>query len=179
MKNKKFATLFGGAMNNTESTEYKQTVEIGRLLAQYGYIVKNGGYRGMMEAVSKGAAEAGGVVIGLTVEAFGSTVGNEYLTYNIPQKDLYDRLRKLIDGTDIFIVQKGGIGTIAELFLTLDIVRKIKRDKPRIFLFGEEWRNMEDFLVLFARKKELELYIIVDDLEQFENILNVMEETKN
>jgi hypothetical protein len=47
---KQFATLFGGAMNITDSPEYLQTIEIGKLLAEHNYIVKNGGYGGMMES---------------------------------------------------------------------------------------------------------------------------------
>lgn len=38
------------------------------MLAERGHIVLNGGYIGTMEAVSRGAAEAGGHVIGVTCE---------------------------------------------------------------------------------------------------------------
>lgn len=64
LKMTKFATFFGGAMNDTESKEYKDSVRIGQILHDKGYHIKNGGYRGLMEAVSKGAKESGGVVMG-------------------------------------------------------------------------------------------------------------------
>jgi len=55
----KYATLFGGAMNITDSLEYKETVMIGELLVEKGYTVKNGGYRGMMEADTNGRGDDG------------------------------------------------------------------------------------------------------------------------
>jgi len=72
----KNATLFGGAMNITDSPEYIDTIAIGKLLAEKGYTVLNGGYGGMMEAVSKGASEAGATVIGYTCGTFRSTILN-------------------------------------------------------------------------------------------------------
>ena len=39
---KKYAALFGGSGNNTQSKEYLETIEIGSFLADMGYIVKNG-----------------------------------------------------------------------------------------------------------------------------------------
>lgn len=169
LENMKIATLFGGAMNNIETDEYKQTVEIGRILAKHGYIVKNGGYRGMMEAVSKGIFEEGGIAVGFTVESFGSTTGNEYLTYNFPQKDLFDRLRKLIENTELFIVQKGGIGTIAELMLCLDVVRKVKKNKPKILLIGSFWHDIMEPMKSLMHTKEHGIFKILNDFEEFQN----------
>ena len=62
----KYATLFGGSGNNTQSKEYLETVAIGKFLVQKGYSIKNGGYGGMMEAISKGVREEGGEAIGIT-----------------------------------------------------------------------------------------------------------------
>lgn len=171
MEQAKYATLFGGAMNDTKSQEYNDTIEIGSLLATQGYVVKNGGYRGMMEAVSKGATESGGIAIGYTCRSFGSYPGNEYLTYEMPQDDLYDRLRQLIEGTNLFVVQKGGIGTIAELMLTLDIVRKIKGERPRIILVGAFWAPIMESMKQLMHPKEQNLWVVVNDLGQFKTII--------
>ena len=115
---KKTAVIFGSALRTLTGTkEYQDTVLIAEILAKNGYIVKSGGYYGIMEAASKGAAEAGGHVIGHTCRTFPTTTGNQYLTETIPGSDIYDRLRLLIEGTDVFVVQRGGVGTLTELFL--------------------------------------------------------------
>jgi len=166
----KKATLFGGAMNDTETPEYKDTVKIGKLLVEKGYSVKNGGYRGMMEAVSKGASEENGFITGYTCKTFGSVKGNKYLSETIVADDLYDRLRFLIEDTDLFIIQRGGIGTLAELFLALDLIRKMKDIKPSVILIGEFWNDIINALSkTILSKKDISLMIIVKDYTEFKN----------
>lgn len=175
MSNIKIATLFGGAMNIKDSPEYLATLEIGKLLAEHNYVVKNGGYGGMMEAVSKGASEAGGYVVGYTCDTFGDHPGNQYLSSEIRQQDIYDRLRRLITGSELFIVQKGGLGTLAELFLTLDTIRKYtKENQPKIILFGKFWRDVMSPImnIPLMSDKEKNLFIIIDNIVDLKYLLN-------
>ena len=165
----KQAALFGGSGNNTSSKEYLETVEIGAFLANKGYIIKNGGYGGMMEAVSKGAYENGGKVIGITCKQVGSAVGNQYLSETIITETLYQRLKVLMEGTSLFIVQKGGIGTLSEVFLALDLIRKEpKSQQARIIFIGAFWHD-----IIAALKQEIipeyehYLFQIVKDSEEF------------
>ncbi|THV56523.1 LOG family protein [Chryseobacterium candidae] len=169
---KKYACFFGGAQNNTDSLEYKESVLIGELLAKKGFIVKNGGYRGLMEAVSKGAYQQGGIVLGYTCKSFGSTKGNCYLTENIVSESLFERLEKLISNSDIFIVQKGGVGTLSELFLTLDLIRKIsKKERPRIYLLGKHWEKLKAVLVSFGLQNDMGILKIVEDFKKLKECL--------
>lgn len=135
----KYATFFGAARTDKESQEYIDSVKIGTILAEKGYITRNGGYGGLMEAVSMGVRAARGEVEGFTCGTFGFTRGNSYLTKCTIAPDIYDRLRMLIASSDIFIVQVGGIGTLAELCLTLDESRR-RKNKPLIFLIGNHWQ---------------------------------------
>jgi uncharacterized protein (TIGR00725 family) len=160
----KFATLFGGGFNDTTTQEYKDTVEIGKMLAKKGYTVKNGGYTGLMEAVSKGATENGGQAIGYTCETFRSVKGNDYLTVTSPSKDIYDRLRNLIEGTDIYIFQKGGIGTLSEFFTVWDELRK-RKDTPKMILVGEHWYLILESLCDLITLKELDKLKVVKRIE--------------
>lgn len=140
---KKYAALFGGSGNNTQSKEYIETIAIGSFLANLGYVVKNGGYGGMMEAVSKGAVSAGGTAIGITCKQVGEAEGNCYLSETIVTDTLYDRLRILMEDTSLFIVQRGGIGTLSEVFLALDIIRKEPITKrPKIYFIGAVWNHV-------------------------------------
>ena len=156
-------------MNITDSKEYLDSVKIGRLLADRGYHVKCGGYRGLMEAVSKGVRENdNGTVTGYTCREFNSVVGNEYLTDTIVCNDLPERLREMITGSDVFVFQKGGIGTFSELFLLLDITRK-KKERPRIILVGEFWLPIMEVIKGISSEKDLRHVEIVGDYEEFES----------
>lgn len=164
------ASVFGGARKDTNSKEYLDTVLIGNLLALKGYKVKSGGYYGIMEAISKGVSEMGGESIGHTCKVFPTTKGNSYLTKTEPADDIYDRLRMLIEKTDIFIIQKGGIGTLTELFLTLDVVRKMK-EKPKIILVGDFWNEiMKPISGLFNPGDE-SLYTIIDNWQELNELI--------
>jgi len=165
----KYATFFGGAINDDTTKEYRDSILIGELLSKNGYTVKNGGYRGLMEAVSKGAAESGGEVIGYTCSTFGFTQGNKYLTETVTCTDIYNRLRQLIIFSEVFVIQRGGIGTLAELFLLLDEVRKMKT-LPKIYLFGEQWFNLFQNMGDFMSPKQIEMITFCKDFNDFKEI---------
>ncbi|WP_051473662.1 LOG family protein [Aquimarina macrocephali] len=174
MKTIKYATLFGGAGKNQESIEYKETILIGSLLTKNGYIIKNGGYGGMMEAVSKGASIEGGKAIGITCKQVGSEKGNKFLSETVVTKKLYERLELLIQETSIFIVQKGGIGTLSEVFLTLDIIRKDKSvHRPKVFFIGDFWNNIIEVLKsTIIPEYEHHLFKVVKDFEEFNELIS-------
>ena len=166
----KYVSVFGGAMNDNTTKEYIETVELGKILSENGYIIKNGGYRGIMEASSKGAFLSGGKAIGYTCESFPSTKGNDFLTETIVTNDIYDRLRLLIEDSDIYIIQRGGVGTLSELFLTLDIVRK-KKVKPPIILLGGIWKSVIDSVIPLIGEKEASLLTIMEDYLEIKKFL--------
>lgn len=168
----KYATFFGGAINDTTTKEYADSILIGELLTRKGYTVKNGGYRGLMEAVSKGATSVkNGKAIGFTCESFGSVKGNEYLTETIPCEDIYDRLRALITNSELFIVQAGGIGTLSELSLLLDIVRK-RNVKPKIFILGENWDYIMQAASVVIPGTDFDSLIFCDGFDEFKEMFN-------
>ena len=172
---KKYAALFGGSGNDTNSNEYLETIEIGSFLASEGYTVKNGGYGGMMEAVSKGTTESGGSAIGVTCKQVGPAEGNQYLSETIVTEKLYDRLKLLIENTTVFIVQRGGIGTLSEVFLALDIIRKEPiGQRPKMYFIGAIWGNCIDSLksTLLPAKEHCLFQVVKDLAELQQRILN-------
>ncbi len=170
---KKYAALFGGSGNDRKSKEYLETVGIGAFLAKRGFIVKNGGYGGMMEAVSKGVQQSNGTAVGITCKQVGSEEGNTYLSQTIVTDKLFKRLEVLIEGTAIFIVQKGGIGTLSEVFLALDIIRKEpKGERPKLYFVGSIWRGLVDCLkTSLIPKYEHDLFQIVRNPEELEQLI--------
>lgn len=162
-------TFFGGAMDIKDSKEYLETIEIARILGRKGYTIKSGGYRGIMEAASLGGYETGTNVIGYTCATFPSTIGNEYLNETVVSKDIYDRLRYLIEDSDLYVVQRGGPGTLSELFLTLDVVRKRKK-RPKILLIGKFWNQILENISDLIGKKDLSLLTIIEDINDIEQL---------
>ena len=103
----------------------------------------NGGYMGIMEAVSRGAAEADGRIIGVTcneIEKWRSIKPNKWISQEIRFETLQERLFYLVNNCNVAIAFPGGIGTITEIFLTWNMlaIGAIK-DVP-IWLVGYEWR---------------------------------------
>ncbi|WP_394749021.1 LOG family protein [Spongiimicrobium salis] len=174
MKTARYAALFGGSGNDQETKEYLETVQIGTLLAKAGYQVKNGGYGGMMEAVSKGVAMAKGTSIGVTCKQVGPEQGNAFLSKTMVTNTLFERLKILMEGTNIFIVQRGGIGTLSEIFLALDIIRKEPLDEqPKLYFIGAIWRPVIAALkATLIPEYEHYLFTVVDDFSAFETVFH-------
>lgn len=129
-----------------ESACCRMAYELGAGLARMGITVKNGGYLGVMEAVSRGAREAGGEVIGVTIAGLaGRRKPNRWLTREVPAENLYRRLELLFDGTDwFFALEQGGPGTLNEVFLAW-AAGIIGLEAPRpVILIGRGWAELID-----------------------------------
>ena len=164
-KSNMYATIYGGSQNIKDSKEYLETIELAKRLANKGYVIKTGGYFGIMEAASIGATSVGGKAIGYTCADFPSVKGNKFLTQNVVCENIFQRLELLIKNTDLFIVQRGSVGTLAEFFLTLDIVRKMD-NPPQIILIGEFWESIIVSLDYLVSARDLSLTKLVYNIDQ-------------
>jgi uncharacterized protein (TIGR00730 family) len=111
-------TVFGGSQSKPGESIYRDAQRLGSILGSYGHAVLTGGYIGVMEAVSRGAAEAGGHVIGITcdeIEAWRPIGPNQWINEERRYSTLRQRLFALIDSCDAAIAMPGGIGTLAEV----------------------------------------------------------------
>ncbi|MCD4673708.1 MAG: LOG family protein [Anaerolineaceae bacterium] len=136
--------VFGSAKTKEHTQLYQDSVLLGRLLAERGHTVLTGGYSGTMEAVSKGAAEAGAHVIGVTckeLEDFRGARANQWVHEEWNYPTLHDRLNALIEGGDgAAIALPGGAGTLAEIIMLWN--RMITEGLPRrpLVLIGKDWQ---------------------------------------
>lgn len=144
---KKIITIFGTARAKPGETIFTLAMETGGLLAQAGFTIANGGYGGTMLAAAKGAAEAGGEIIGVTCSAFKSSRANEYVTREIVTGSLDERLDTLIKLGQAYIVLPGGTGTLLELAKVWELKNKgfLKADKP-IILLGGFWKPLIELI---------------------------------
>jgi len=138
----KLVSVFGGRHPAPGDEEYQQAVRLGSLLAGMGYGVMSGGYSGVMEAVSRGAVEAGGAAIGVTMEIFGRLSPNPYLTSEIRSRDFFERLEVLTSKADGFIALRGGMGTLTEIGLVWNMLQTRAMLHKPLILLGAFWRPM-------------------------------------
>ena len=98
--------------------------EVGRLLAEAGAVVVCGGRGGVMEAVSRGASEAGGVVVGV-LPGLDRAEGNEWLTVALPTGMGELRNGLVVRAADAVIAVGGEYGTLSEVALALQAGRRV------------------------------------------------------
>ena len=129
---KKTITIFGSSLPKSGDVEYETAYRLGGLLADCGFNICSGGYEGIMDAVSKGANEKGGEAIGITVNLWGSTP-SKYLTKEIKCNSLFERITKLVNAGDGYVVLQGGTGTLLELAAVWELInKKLIEQKPAV-----------------------------------------------
>ena len=136
--------VYGSARLPETNEHYQYAVEVGRALAEAGFIVATGGYAGVMEAVSKGAREAGGEVIGYTVTSWDGLPANRYVTEQHDSADLFDRLRRFSE-LDLLIALDGGLGTLAEVVVSWNLLQ-VGSDARPLLMVGEQWQTLHDYV---------------------------------
>jgi uncharacterized protein (TIGR00725 family) len=88
--------------------------EVGRLLAREGAVVINGGFGGVMGAVSEGAASEGGTVIGILPDT-DRAGANEHLSLALPTGLGQARNAVIVTAAESVIAIGGGWGTLSEI----------------------------------------------------------------
>lgn len=137
-------SVFGGGSPQPGEPAYEQAYELGKQLAEAGYTVMTGGYSGTMEATSRGAKEAGGHVIGVTVGLF-ERVGlspNPYIDQIIQYDELSERLLHVVKRGDAAIALPGGVGTLSEVALMWSLLQTGEVPPRPFILVGEHWADL-------------------------------------
>ena len=136
-------TVFGGSQPKPGEPNYQDALHLGKLLAQQGYTLLNGGYIGTMEALSRGAAEAGGHVIGVTcdqLEAWRPVKANPWVAEDWHYPTLQERLFALIENCDACLALPGGVGTLVEIMLTWNLLLTHILPPRPLILIGSGWQ---------------------------------------
>jgi uncharacterized protein (TIGR00730 family) len=140
-------SVFGGSQPKEGDAAYAEAQELGKLLAQHGHTVLTGGYIGTMEAVSRGAHEAGGHVIGVTcedIEKWRKVGANRWVKEERRQKTLNERLQALIEGCDAALALPGGPGTLTEISLMWNLMIVESLHRRPLILIGDGWQSVFD-----------------------------------
>ncbi len=177
-------TFYGSARLSEDHPSYKQARSLAyRISKELGYNVLSGGGGGIMEASNRGAHEAGGRSVGLTIRLPQEQRTNKYVTDEIPFYFFFTRQVSMSYATEVCIFCPGGFGTFNELFemLTLQQTGKIGRI-PIILLGTDFWNPMEKLIreVLVDKYQvispnDVNLYTITDNEDE---ILKIIAESR-
>jgi uncharacterized protein (TIGR00730 family) len=140
-------SVFGGSQPKEGDAAYAEAMELGSLLARRGHTVLTGGYIGTMEAVSRGANEAGGHVIGVTcedIENWRRAAPNQWVKEERRRKTLIERLQILIQDCDAALALPGGAGTLTEVALMWNLMIVESRHRSPLILIGSGWQSTFD-----------------------------------
>jgi uncharacterized protein (TIGR00730 family) len=140
-------SVFGGASPQPGSPAYQEAYTVGKLLAEAGFTVATGGYTGVMEAASRGAAEAGGHVIGVTTDVLNQWEAkalktNSWVKEEIKFPTLRERLYHLVVFCDAAVALAGGIGTLSEVSFMWSLLLTHEIASKPLILLGQQWQDL-------------------------------------
>jgi len=144
-------TVFGSSRPREGDADYEEARILGRALAKHAFSVCTGGYGGVMEAVSRGAKEAGGKTVGVTADFFKAAKLNSWIDVEVPRKTWEERLFELIRRADGFVACKGGTGTLVELAVVWEMLNKSVMAAKPFAVLGDFWQP------ILHRVREVEL----------------------
>ncbi|RAN79158.1 Rossman fold protein, TIGR00730 family [Bacillus sp. SRB_336] len=140
-------SVFGSARTKPGGRLYDLGVEVGRLLAEAGVAVITGGGPGSMEAANRGAAEAGGLSIGLGIELPFEQGMNEWVGLGVDFRYFFARKTMFVKYAQGFVVLPGGLGTLDELFEAMVLVQTNKVTQfPIVLVDTAFWAPLLDWI---------------------------------
>jgi len=149
--------VLGSTRTRARSPYYRVAREFGRIVGREGRrrhaAIITGGGPGIMEAVNRGAHDAGAPSIGLNISLPQPQYPNRYVTPELCFRFRYFALRKMhfLLRAHALVAFPGGFGTFDELFETLTLVQTRKIKPMPIVLVGEAyWRRAFDVDFLLA-----------------------------
>ena len=141
----KTITIFGSSAPSEDDAQYKFAYRLGALLAHNGFNICTGGYKGIMEAASKGAFDNGGLVYGVTIELWKSEP-NPFITIEIREAKLFDRVTKLLELGDAYVILQGGTGTLLEFAAVWEYANKNLQQPKSIICHSNMWKEIVEVM---------------------------------
>ena len=165
---------------------YEESRAFGRLVAEFSagkpardrLFICTGGGPGIMEAANRGAHEAEGISVGLSIALPMEEAANPYVTPALSFKFHYFALRKMhfMMRAKALVAFPGGFGTLDELFEVITLVQTRKSRQVPIVLFGSDyWKRLINFELLVEEgvigQADLDLFQFADEPETAWNII--------
>lgn len=168
IQNIKNIAIFGHADCSEDTPLYKEVTDVAKRLAEAGYTVVDGGGPGVMRAATEGAKLGGGRVIGVTfypkdVMNFEGRDPKNLIDLEVKTKNYIERTLTLLKEGQVYVIFKGGTGTISEFGMAWGVARLYFGHHKPLILYGDFWHNIiqafKDNMLL--RSEELKVFKIV------------------
>lgn len=178
-KYEKSVSIFGSSRFERDNPYCIKARELGeKIVKELGYAVITGGGPGIMEAANRGAHEAGGVSLGLTIKLPTEQISNPYVNDQVGFYYFFTRKTVLTFAAEAYVFFPGGFGTLDEFFDILTLVQTHKIPKVPLILVGEEfWKHLDSFITqqLISIKSiapsDPDLYHITDNQDEILEII--------
>lgn len=172
-------TFFGSNQFTEENPYYINARTLaGRISTELGYSVASGGGPGIMEAANRGAFEAGGTSLGLTIKLPQEQIINKYLSQEIDSYYFFVRKVILSFSSEALIFFPGGFGTLDEFFEMVTLAQTKKLIGVPIICVGSDyWKKLERFMQeeLLSRgtimAEDMTLFTITDNHDEIIDII--------
>jgi uncharacterized protein (TIGR00730 family) len=149
-------SIFGSARVRQDDPAAKAAEELAGMLARQGITVITGGGPGVMEAANRGAAQAGGVSVGLGIELPHEQSVNKWCNLVLNFRYFFARKTMFVKYAQAFVIYPGGFGTFDELFESLTLVQTGKIDHFPVILYGTDyWRGLLEWLANPVSQKRM------------------------
>lgn len=165
-------TVFGSARFKEDHHYYKAAREMGKHIANTGFVTLTGGGPGVMEAANRGAFENGGKSVGINIKLPFEQHENPYLHKSVTIDYFFVRKTLLVKYSYAFIIMPGGWGTMDELFETLTLIQTKTISNFPVVLFGKEYfQPLLDYIQLMGEngtisRDDLKLLLLTDSYHE-------------
>uniref|UniRef100_A0A7C2C340 Cytokinin riboside 5'-monophosphate phosphoribohydrolase n=1 Tax=Thermus islandicus TaxID=540988 RepID=A0A7C2C340_9DEIN len=165
-------SVFGSARFSEGHPAYTLGYRLGKALAQAGFGVVTGGGPGVMEAVNRGAYEAGGVSVGLNIELPHEQKPNLYQTHALTLRYFFVRKVLFVRYAVGFVFLPGGFGTLDELSEVLVLIQTEKVHPFPVFALDRGyWEGLLSWMAFLKGQgaidpEDLRLLTLLDTPEE-------------
>jgi uncharacterized protein (TIGR00730 family) len=166
-------SIFGSARVAEDHPWYELCRDTAACLTAEGFTVITGGGPGLMEAANRGAAEAGGLSVGLNIELPHEQVVNPYVNRRLDFHYFFARKLMFVRYARAFVIFPGGFGTMDELFESITLIQTHRIELfPTILVDSAHWAPLLDWIGddledngLIARE-DMKLLVTADTTEE-------------
>lgn len=166
-------SIFGSARVPPQDPAYKTAAYTAGLFARENFAVITGGGGGIMEAANKGAAEAGGVSVGLNIKLPYEQKPNPYANIQIEFDYFFIRKVMFVKYAMAYIIMPGGFGTLDEMFEAVTLIQTHRIHPFPVILMGSDyWAGLVDWIRdrLLAHKRispgDIDILQVIDEPEE-------------
>ena len=176
----KNVAFFGFSETKPGERLYEAAFKVAQELAKRGYVIVNGGGPGVMAASTAGAESVGGETIAITfypknAPGFEGRYPKNITDEEIKTGNYVERMFKLLEHGDIYIIFQGGTGTLSEFATAWCLARLYYGSHKPFILYGKFWRKLIGCIkqTMLMRGEEFKVFKIVESPEE---VLKAIEE---